>query len=167
MKTFYIAGRPVKLCTGQKSGQFNGLFTATGVRGVLEGKDHHAMYIVFIFVATFIDRVTGYTDGFLITDTHTAYLDLVNVLLFHRDDFEHIALEVVSKDIRDLKQKAARVFDTLEGMNLFTLKFHMLDHTSTDLSLFGDLYALDASALVSTEPVCFECQSVRSGLRSK
>lgn len=43
---------------------------------MIERKDYHAMDIVFTFFATFIDRVTGYTDEVRITAIHTTYLDL-------------------------------------------------------------------------------------------
>lgn len=67
---------------------------------MLEGKAYHAVKMVFSFVAAFIDRATGYTNEVQITDIHTPYSDLVNVLLVHHEDLVHHALDAASKDIQ-------------------------------------------------------------------
>lgn len=102
--------------------------------------------MVFPVLATFIDHATGCIDEARIKDIRASYSDLVNGLLSHSHDLKHRLLDVVSKDIQEIKQKEVRILDSMEWINLFVPKFHMLDHISNYLSRFEDLCSLDSSA---------------------
>lgn len=146
-KEFPIPGLQVSFSTAQKSSQLNGFFTSTGVKGMLEGKDYAAVDTVFPFIAAFLDRAIGCADNPALTTVHTLYSDIVNQLLYTKPERKLHGNEnvVTSETIRRLKMVAKNLFEDLEDFNLFTLKFHMLDHIAEDVSRFGALNFVDAS----------------------
>jgi len=144
---FRVTRLRVDFSSSQTSGQLNGFFTSTGVKGMLEGKDYHAIDTVFPFVAGFLDKATGFHNVAHLTTVHTLYSDLINHLLFNENnqDWPHSRESDISTIIKVFKSTASNLFGTLEDLNLFTLKFHNLDHIAEDVARFGDLSLLDAS----------------------
>lgn len=131
-----------------KSNNLNGLHISTGLKGMLEGKDYSNIDMVFPFIAAFLDRVLGYADNQQLTMIHSLYSDVVNMVMYNTPDWElqHENVNHLEQKVRMLKRSAKELFEHLEEVNLFTLKFHMLDHVSNDLYKFGILSFLDASA---------------------
>ena len=144
---FRVSNLHVDFSSSQKSAQLNGFFTNTGVKGMLEGKDYHQLDMVFPFVAAFIDRASRRTIEAPLTSVCTAYSDLLNTLMFtkQRGGFSKEDIRKLSDEVLSFKKKATDVLGNLDDINLFTLKFHLLDHLCNDLARFGDLSLLDAS----------------------
>lgn len=51
----------------KKSAELNGLLTGHGLRGTLGEKDPHAVYMIFLLVASFTDGGIGYEASFDVT----------------------------------------------------------------------------------------------------
>lgn len=50
-------------CKGDASSELNGLFKNMGVGGILEGKEFEAGYMLFSFVAAFVDLFNRYVQS--------------------------------------------------------------------------------------------------------
>lgn len=61
-QSFYISQLPINVSTGQKFGQSNGLFIASRVKGMIEGKNYLTVDMGPHFIVVFIDRATENTD---------------------------------------------------------------------------------------------------------
>lgn len=73
--------------TAQKSFHLTGLVTATGVRGMLEGKDYRAIDTFFHFIVAFIDLIKEFNHNPVLKRIHTLYWDIVNQLLYFKATF--------------------------------------------------------------------------------
>lgn len=60
------------------SPRFNRLFMNKGLQGMLNEKGYRILEMVFLFVASHFDRLTGLTEEGPKTKLHTFYLDLID-----------------------------------------------------------------------------------------
>lgn len=102
-KYFYISGLHVYVSTTQKSGHLIGLRSANGVRGTLEGNDHHAAESVFPFNAPIKDCATGFMEETEIPNFYTCCFDLVNIILFRRNNMKQHVMNEILKYMKDVK----------------------------------------------------------------
>lgn len=141
-----IAQLHVDFSTKDMSSALNGIFLQTGLRGMLEGKDYRALDHVFPFVAAFIDNVTQSQDG-TVTKIHMAYSELIQEL----ENIDRVTgitdkiIQNVTHKIENFKEMTQSFFQQYVETGLLTLKFHLLDHLSTDLSRYASLEFLNAS----------------------
>ena len=139
------SGIHIDFSTKETSSNLNGIFLETGVRGMLEGKDYRNLDYFFPFVAAFVDRISGCTEGSL-TLVHTLYSKLLHELLVEveYEGISTIQLKKIQCLINLLKRESKKLFEPYVQKGLFTLKFHLLDHLVEDLSKYGSLQYLDS-----------------------
>lgn len=73
--------------SARKLSQLNGLFTATGVKVMLVGKDYCVIVTVFSFTAAFIDLLAECHDNSALKKIYALYWDIVNQLLYSKAMF--------------------------------------------------------------------------------
>lgn len=143
---YALPGLHVDFAKTGKTTQLNGLFTADGLRGMLEGKDYYAVDMVFPFVAAFIDRSLGFEEKCELTRMNVLYIEIINkVLVDHRDRrWREGELLRLRGEIREFKSVVEGAFASHCPSGLYTLKYHLLDHLVEDLERFGSISFMDA-----------------------
>lgn len=144
---FDVTDLQIKFSSSQTLSQLKGIVTSTGVKRMLEKKDSGAIDAVFPFVAAFIDRATGYSKEPLLKALHVTYANVINRLLHCKSPLYYSSGHglPISENTKGLKAISKQILEGLNGIILFTLKFHILKHISEDSLRFGDLGLLDAS----------------------
>lgn len=138
-KDFSVPKLQFSLSFAQESSQLNGNFTSAGMSRVVEGKEYAVVYIIFTFIAAFMDRTIGCEDFPVITKVHKMYSDIVNQLLSKKLVGEvHRTKEVVTREnILGLVMLTKNLFEELEEFSLLKLGFNTLDHVVEDVSLIN------------------------------
>ena len=143
----HISQLHVDFSKKESSTQLNGIFLATGIRGMLEGKDFKNLDYVFPFIAAYVDRFRDKPNDPSLTVINAMYSDLL-FKLFHTVQLYGMSqsdLKEIESHVCELKKKAKEVFSPIVQRGLYTLKFHLLDHLVTDLERYTSLDFLDAS----------------------
>lgn len=85
---------------------------------------------ILLFIAAFIDQESRYSDKTAATTVDTMYSDLVNYIMFKGcgvicSSIYGLNLVENSQKVNTLK---GEIFENMEDIDLFTLKFYMLEH---------------------------------------
>ena len=125
-------------CSG---GTLSGLFTETGLVGMLEGADFNSVDMVSPFLGSIIDRCC---DNILIapvTTVFTKYVELVNFIgrVDCTPGWTQSDLHKLKTDICSFKDVGRSTFGAYQPSGMGTPKWHMLDHLPSDLERTGGL----------------------------
>lgn len=134
-RDFRISRHCTDFSTSQRTGLLNGFFAFTGIKGTRERKCYCAVDAVVPFLTEFLDRSPGCSDKPVLTPINTLYLDIVNLLLFGSRElnWHHQCVLTLQQMIVALKCKEFSLYGDVEDVNLFTQKFHLLDHFAEDV----------------------------------
>lgn len=129
------------------SQQPTGRFMSDGLRKMLEGKKWCHLYMVFPFVAAFLEGCIGISERTMLWTLHTLYLDLMQKVYVGSGKLSWTTaeLQLLNGEINHCKKI---VLDTLAERSspiLFTLKIFLSKHIVADLRVFGTLSVLDDS----------------------
>lgn len=81
-----LRGLHLNFAKNEIAAQLNGLFTEDGIRGLLEGKNHYGVDMVFPFLVSSFDRSTGSEANGDLIATSMQCIDIVNKgLADHRE----------------------------------------------------------------------------------
>ena len=129
------------------SSQLNGIYTSTGLRGMLEGKDYRNLDYFFPFVYAYVDGWLGNHDTAPLTSIHTKYTDIMQQLYSDNHGFgwNDQALVEFNDTLHHFKTDMTSLFQVFCPTDMGTLKYHLLDHIIDDLSKFGSIRLLSAS----------------------
>ena len=125
----------------------NGIYTNTGLRGMLEGKDYKVLDTIFPIVFAYVDTWLSDNDSAPLTEVHTLYTDIINTILSDNHGNGWIAddLDTLQSEIKIFKTKMVGLFHDCCPNGLGTLKFHLFDHIVDDIRRFGTISVLSAS----------------------
>lgn len=125
------------------------LFTVTGIRGMLEGKDYLNVDSVYPFVAAPADRATGFTEKNSMTIVHSKFSGLPTKVMNRElcNGFASLNIRAISLKVTELKTMVVRVFHKHCNNGPLTLKYHLLAHLRTDLERLGRMEMLDSSPI--------------------
>lgn len=146
-KQWTAPGISFHYCGSGTGSRLDGIFTETGLRGMLEGKEYDLLDEVFPFIAAYMDRVCGIRSGRL-TELCVMYTELLH-WVFRRGLDKHWGTEEVrdlGMYIRRFISRMVRAFPSVRGVGCMTTKFHMLTHLAEDIARFGSVVWLDASS---------------------
>ena len=140
-----LSGVNVDFSKKEASTSLNGLFTADGLKGMLEAKEYRAIDYVFPFVAAFVDRALGNEKNPHQTIIHSMYSGLLRYILcdIRGEVGKDIRCEIQMR-VSNLKKKVVEIYGPHCENGLFTLKFHLLDHLSEDITNYALLEYVDA-----------------------
>ena len=129
------------------SSQLNGIYTSTGLRGMLEGKDYKNLDTVFPFVFAYVDTWLGQESTAPLTTIHTQYTSFVQQIMSDNNGlgWSTEALSNVQQTVASFKYQMTSLFHDCSPTGIATLKFHLLDHIIQDLQRFGSIRMLTAS----------------------
>lgn len=119
-----IPGMRVDVSEEDTSADLNGLFTNTGIRGMLAGKDYRNGDSLFSFVAAFIDRATGFVRNAPMTRVLFRYSMLLKMVM-NRDEWYGLRAENVAemkRDVAELKRVTVGTVGEHCNTGLFTMK---------------------------------------------
>lgn len=124
------------------------LFMSDDWKGMLEEKDYLYVDLGFPFVSAFTDRCLGRNESHEQTTAHTKYTDLMKSVRFPENDGSGgpVTGALVDDLATEIKKLVVKTFVDHTEKGLFTLKFHLLDHLAEDITRFGSLPSLDATA---------------------
>lgn len=91
---------------------------------MLERKAFRAVYMMFPFVAGFIDRVTGFGSKSKLTTLHTAYTDLMlpDITANSGTRWSEEKLGELVNSVWELKKEVLNVFGTACSTGIYTLQ---------------------------------------------
>lgn len=103
--------------------------------------------MLFSIIGAFIDRVAENSDIPKLTSVHIIYSESASYFMFklHSVIGSWMPSDNLMENIQKLKAIAEQIFGNLKGINLFNLKFQMLDYVAKDKKIFGLLDYLDVS----------------------
>jgi len=141
----YVSNLYVDFSSKQSSSTLNGLFSSDGLIGMLEATNMRTVDYVFPFVSMFIDRVCGERWGPL-TTISTMYIDLVQRILEREDNEQWTYDEVnrIGKYIKQFKLVIMKVLKPYQTSGFNTIKFHLLNHITEHIMMYGDLRMIEA-----------------------
>ena len=142
-----LPGIRVDFSKNECTSQLNGIYTSTGLRGMLEGKDYKNLDSLFPFLYGYVDRWLGNAEDCHLTKLHTEYTDLQQSVMTdnHGYGWTDKDIQNLRSSISDFKKHMVSSFQDSFPTDLGTLKFHLLDHLPDDLSRFGSTKVLSAS----------------------
>lgn len=76
-----ILGLHIDMSTSQKTGHLNGFSTASGLKGMLEGRDCSSVNAVSSFLVNVLDRAMRCSTNPALTPIHTIYFDSVSLIV--------------------------------------------------------------------------------------
>ena len=108
----------------------NGIYTNTGLRGMLEGKDYKVLDTIFPIVFAYVDTWLSDNDSAPLTEVHALYTDIINTILSDNHGNGWIAddLDTLQSELKLFKTKMVGLFHDCCQNGLGTLKFHLFDY---------------------------------------
>ena len=143
----FMPGTRIDFSKKDCSSQLNGIYTSTGLRGMLEGKDYKALDTVFPFVFAYVDIWLQQETEASLTSVHVNYTDLVQQIMSDNNGlgWSEESLSSLEDRISSFKQEMSDLFHKASPTGIGTLKFHLLDHIVHDIRCFGSIRMLTAS----------------------
>lgn len=110
-------------------------------------RDFSALEMEFPFISSMLDCATGHGTQPVLTEMDAIYSDIVKQFLHGSSNMNMLKRKsfCVEQKPVTLKENAKCLFKYLPCVNLFTLKFHPLDHVIEDVIMSGSLEHLYAS----------------------
>lgn len=135
----------------EKTEQLDGLFTGSGLRWMLERKNHYVMEMFISFIAQFISESVGLEGRCEPTEVILQYSDFFGkILVDHMDEtLVEGKLMTLRSKIEDLKRVVERVFASRCQFGLYTFKSHHPDHLVEKLERIGSISLPDARSVES------------------
>lgn len=129
------------------SAELNGLFNATVIQSMLDGKGYQKVKSVFHFVAVFIDQTTGFAKKPLMAIVHSKYSSITKKIMNREkyNRFNASRLSSIEKQVAESRRLSVKAFQEDCDNGLFSPKCHLLDHVSGDIEKFWSMKMLDAS----------------------
>lgn len=103
---------------------------------------------MFPFIAAFIDKATGCCHQAPLTTAHAAYVNLLGTPFFtirKAKDVKYYPAEIENY-FEIVRDSGMHLFWYVNEKNLFTLKFHALNHVTKDVKRFEDIFLSNALA---------------------
>lgn len=115
------------------------LYIGGGLKRMLDIKHYGALSAVSPFVARFVDRATGMDQICPVTRVHGMYFNLSLKLKWKPmcNDKQNGYISDLVRHLKEFKQFVCQTFDVHCKTELYTPKFHFLDHLVEDLEHLG------------------------------
>lgn len=127
------------------SGTISGLFTDSGIAGMLEASDLKSVDMVSPFLGAIIDRCCGEVEGAPITKVFTQFKDLMDEV-YQRNKvpgWSETCLRKLSTMISNFKTVGCNVFREYQPSSMGFPKWHLLDHIVSDISSLGSVVYME------------------------
>lgn len=113
---------------------------------MLEGKDYHALYRKFPFVAVIIDQSTRHEWTALWTMVHIRYGEIMcdSTRAEGHRAWTVKALQMLAEGVRVFKRLVVLTFGEHCNSDLYTLRYHSTHHTVEDVRKIETLSVLDS-----------------------
>jgi hypothetical protein len=164
-------GARIDFSTAKGSEKLDGLWTKTGLVGMLQAKDMKSVTTVLPFVAALVDRMCGEEAAAPTTRVVVAYTNLCHKITGRYaegdsgsalDGFTMACLDKLAKDIASFKSRAVDLYGKYQRSGMGTNKFHLLDHVVEDVMRLGSLLLLSADSFESSHKAVKEAFTATS-----
>lgn len=122
----------------------NRYFTHAGIRGVLKGKYHGKLEVVFLFVAAFVDCALTMESTGPMKKGNKKYAELSSILYrtHKRMIWSKVAIRKLKEKVKALKTEVVEQFGLHSHSGVNKLKFHLLEYIAKGLEWFETLSVL-------------------------
>jgi len=147
-------GFRVDFAKGKSTDRLNGLFTRTGITGMLEARHMHHILQAMPFLAALRDRMCGEKASCATTKLWVQYAEICQIVCADEESnktFESFSgltsvhVTALQQRITAFMEQAVELYGGIQASGMGTNKFHLLTHIPEDILRTGCLSVLDAA----------------------